>query len=353
MSPKVFLTGANGFVASHILAQLIEKDYEVVASVRSPAKSDEILSLNPSYKSANLSFAYIADIAKPGAFDDVFKSAETGFDYIIHTASPVTFDVKDPQKELIDPAVVGTSGIIESAHKLGGKTLKRFVLLGSAVAVLNSFEDLTREGKPYTEDDWNPVTAEYAISNNDIVNVYNVAKKLAEQVAWDFLASAKPVFDLVVINPDIIIGPMLQAVPSAKAINETNKFAVYNFFNGTYKKIEEVAFPFYHFADVRDIARAHVLALEKPAASNKRIITVSGLITPQLVANIIRKNFPELRERVPEGEPKQILPKGIQPTGWDTSRSFEVLGPDWSYIGLEQSLVDAVTVILELEKRWK
>jgi len=219
--------------------------------------------------------------------------------------------------------------------------------------VLNSFEDLTREGKPYTEDDWNPVTAEYAISNNDLVNVYNVAKKLAEKVAWDFLASAKPVFDLVVINPDIIIGPMLQAVPSPKAVNETNSFAVYNFFNGTYKKIEEVTFPFYHFADVRDIARAHVLALEKPAASNKRIVTISGLITPQLVANIIRKNFPELRDRVDEGNPEQILPKGIHPTGWDTSRSFEVLGPDWSYIGLEKSLVDAVTVILELEKGWK
>ncbi|KAF2802312.1 NAD(P)-binding protein [Mytilinidion resinicola] len=353
MAPKVFLTGANGFVASHILAQLIENKYEVVASVRSPAKAEEVLALHPSYKTAALSFTYIADIATPGAFDDVFKSTEPGFDYVFHTASPVNFSVKDAQKELIDPAVQGTIGIIESAHKLGGKTLKRFVLLGSAVAVLNSFEDMSKAGKPYTEADWNPVTADYAISHNDMVAAYNVAKILAERAAWAFVETAKPGFDLVVINPDIIIGPMLQAVNSAKAVNETNTFAVYSFFNGTNKKIEEVAFPFYHFVDVRDVARAHVLALEKPAAGGKRNLLVAGLITPQLVANLIRKNFPELRERVAEGTPEQTLPKGVQPTGWDTSRNFEVFGPDWRYIGLEESLVDTVKSILELEKQWK
>lgn len=50
-----------------------------------------------------------------------------------------------------------TTEILKSAHHYGGLTLKRFVLLGSAVSVLNSFEDITREGRPYTEKDWNPV----------------------------------------------------------------------------------------------------------------------------------------------------------------------------------------------------
>ncbi|KAK3077639.1 hypothetical protein LTS18_009696, partial [Coniosporium uncinatum] len=49
-----------------------------------------------------------------------------------------------------------TTRIIESAHKFGGSNIKRFILLGSAVAVLNSFEDLSREGKPYNKSDWNP-----------------------------------------------------------------------------------------------------------------------------------------------------------------------------------------------------
>jgi hypothetical protein len=79
---------------------------------------------------------------------------------------------------------------------------------------------------------------------------------------------------------------------------------------------------------------------------------VSGLITPQLVINIISEHFPELRSRLLKGDPDRILPKGVVPTGWDTSRSFQVLGPDWSYIELEKSVVDTVQSILELEQSW-
>lgn len=352
MSPKVFLTGANGFVASHVLSGLVGRDYQVVASVRSEQKAQEILNLHPSWKS-NVSFIYIPDVAAHDAFNKVFENQERGFDYVIHTASPVNFSVKDLQTELIDPAVHGTTNLIECAHKLGGNSIKRFVLLGSAVAVLNSFEDLTRAGKDYTEEDWNPVTAAYAIENKDVVAAYNVSKKLAEQATWQFMESAKPVFDLTVINPDIIIGPMIQPVPKPQSVNETNDFAVYSFFNGKYKQIEGLTFPFYHFVDVRDVALAHILALTSPAASNKRIVLVSGLITPQLVINTIQENFPELTSRVMEGEPSQILPKGVHPTGWNTTRSFEILGPDWSYIGLEKSLLDTIHSILVLEKQWR
>lgn len=51
-----------------------------------------------------------------------------------------------------------TTEILKAAHNHGGTALKRFVLLGSAVSALNSFEDQSREGKPYTEKDWNPVS---------------------------------------------------------------------------------------------------------------------------------------------------------------------------------------------------
>jgi hypothetical protein len=61
------------------------------------------------------------------------------------------------QMEFPINSVTRTTGLIECAHRLGGTKLKRFVLLGSAVAVLNSFEDLSIAGKDYTEEDWNPV----------------------------------------------------------------------------------------------------------------------------------------------------------------------------------------------------
>lgn len=99
------------------------------------------------------------------------------------------------------------------------------------------------------------MTADYAIEHKDIVAGYNASKKLAEQAAWKYIEDHKPQFDLTVINPDIIIGPMLQYVPSPKSVNETNMFAIYNFMNGTYKSIEGLTFPFYHFVRYSSFSR--------------------------------------------------------------------------------------------------
>ena len=54
-------------------------------------------------------------------------------------------------------AICRTRGLFQAAHKHAGETLKRFVLLGSAVAVLDSFEDSNVTGRDYTEKDWNLV----------------------------------------------------------------------------------------------------------------------------------------------------------------------------------------------------
>jgi hypothetical protein len=104
--------------------------------------------------------------------------------------------------------------------------------------------------------------------------------------------------------------------------------------------------------DVRDVARAHVLSLTNSAASNKRILLVSGLITPQIVINIVRKNFPNLHNRVIEGNPSELLPKGIKPTDWDVARSYEIFGQDWKYIDIDKTVTDTVNDMLSHEKRW-
>ncbi|CAG8080115.1 unnamed protein product [Penicillium salamii] len=241
---------------------------------------------------------------------------------------------------------------MKSTQHYAGDHLHRFVLLGSAVSVLNSFEDMTREGKPYTEADWNPVTAEQAIERNDPVLGYNVSKTRAETAAWDFMKSNRPSFDLVVINPDIITGPMIHPISGPSSINETNQFAIGSFIDGTHKSLDGVTFPFYHFVDVRDVARSHVDALTNKAASNQRILLIAGLISPQLVVNAIRKHFPDLRMRVPEGIPSQILPPGVHPTGWDMRLSVDILAKGaeegkWEYRDLEDSVVGAVQTMLE------
>lgn len=58
---------------------------------------------------------------------------------------------------------------------------------------------------------------------------------MAEQAAWKFVEDNKTTFDLTVINQDIVIGPMLHPVTSSRNINETNRFAIYNFVDETQK----------------------------------------------------------------------------------------------------------------------
>ncbi|OGM42167.1 NAD dependent epimerase/dehydratase [Aspergillus bombycis] len=336
----VLLMGANGF-----------RRYAVTATVRSQEKANDILRTHPSWK-GRVEFTIVADFTSTQPFDNLFQNAKNPFNYAIHTASPLRFQVSDIQKEMIEPAVMGTTEILKAASHYGGASLKRFILLGSAVSVLNSFEDMSREGKPYTEKDWNPVTAEQAIERNDPVLGYNVSKTRAEAAAWEFMKQTSPAFDLVVINPDIITGPMIHPISEPRSVNETNQFAIRSFIDGTHPKIEDVTFPFYHFVDVRDVARSHVDALTNTAAAGQRILLISGLIAPQLVVDVIRKNFPALRDRVPEGNPSQSLPPGVHPTGWDMRTSVDILAQGteegrWNYIDLETSVIDAVNSMIE------
>jgi hypothetical protein len=91
------------------------------------------------------------------------------------------------------------------------------------------------------------VTAEEAITRKDTVLGYNVSKTRAESEAWEFMKTESPCFDLAVINPDIITGPMMHPISGPKSINETNHFAIASFIDGTHQQVEGVTFPFYHF----------------------------------------------------------------------------------------------------------
>jgi nucleoside-diphosphate-sugar epimerase len=94
------------------------------------------------------------------------------------------------------------------------------------------------------------VTAEYAITNNDVVAAYLASKTLAERAAWSFSATKKPAFDITVLNPYVIMGPMLHAVHGPEDIPSTNVFPVWNFLNGAYKLIDGLKFPAWYFVSL-------------------------------------------------------------------------------------------------------
>lgn len=97
------------------------------------------------------------------------------------------------------------------------------------------------------------------------------------------------------------------------------------------------------WVDVRDVAEAHVAALEKPDAANKRFFTVAGYFNNKELADIVRKHFPQYKEvpsaTTPGGNyPEEGIENGLY--RYNNKRSIDVLGI--KYKSFEDSIVDSI-----------
>ena len=258
----VLVTGASGFIASHIVQQLLEGGYRVRGTVRDPAKTrteGHLTALAGADERLELT---AADLLTPGAFDIPVRDCE----YVIHTASPYAIDVDDPQRDLVDPAVRGTISVLESCQET--PSIRRVVLTSSVAAITDQ-----ADGHLNTESDWNT-------RSSLTRNPYYYSKTLAEQAAWQFIEDGERGFDLVVINPFFVIGPSL-----APGINPTHTSLI-GLTNGQIPAVIGLEWP---MVDVRDVARAHILAMENPAAAGRYIIAAETRTVRQVI-DLLRAN---------------------------------------------------------------
>ena len=113
---RVLLTGGSGFIAAHVLEALLAQGHSVVTTVRSEAKAQLLRDTFANVGKDKLDFVYVADIAQERAFDEAVKS-NPPFEWVFHTASPVSINATDTQKDLLDPAIIGTTGILKAIKK--------------------------------------------------------------------------------------------------------------------------------------------------------------------------------------------------------------------------------------------
>lgn len=133
------------------------------------------------------------DIAQPDAFEKAVIS-DPPFEAVIHTASPFHYNVTDSKKDMLDPAVIGTTGILKAIKK-SAPTVKRVVITSSFAAIL----DVNRApGYEYSEKDWSPITEQEALENP--MNGYRASKTFAERAAWEFVEREKPNFTLTTVG---------------------------------------------------------------------------------------------------------------------------------------------------------
>jgi nucleoside-diphosphate-sugar epimerase len=166
------LAGGSGFIAAHVLDSLLTHGYilsetksleilnlvrhQVVTTVRSQEKGRRILQAY-SLPLETLSYVVVSDIGAESAFDKAVV-ANPPFNAVIHTASPFYYGHVDPVKEILNPAIIGTTGILK-AIKNFAPSVKRVAITSSFAAMMNA------EAEPgvYSEKSWNPVTSEQSL----------------------------------------------------------------------------------------------------------------------------------------------------------------------------------------------
>ncbi|XP_042017364.1 phenylacetaldehyde reductase-like [Salvia splendens] len=280
---KVCVTGASGYVASWLVKLLLRRGYTVNASVRdtnNPKKTQHLLELDGAKERLNL---IKADLLEEGSFDAVVD----GCDGVFHTASPFFIGTNDPQADLIDPALKGTLNVLGSCART--PSIKRIVLTSSIAAVFAN-------GKPRTPE---VVVDETWWSDPDFCKKtqqwYMLSKTLAEDAAWKFVKEKG--IDMVAINPSMVIGPLLQPTLN------TSSASISNLINGAETYQNAVV----GWVDVRDVANAHILAFENPAA-NGRYCTVGRVAHYSELVKILHELYPTLHLPEKCADDKPLMP---------------------------------------------
>lgn len=287
-SKPILITGANGYIASWIVKCLLEKGCVVHAAVRDPSNKERVGHLeNLAHSSQGTLRLFKADLLTPHAYTKSMQECEL----VIHTASPVLMNSKHPQKDLIDPALTGTTQLLDTVNAT--PSVKRVVLTSSVAAIYHYPSDLMIKGvSTLTEEDWNTGS-----SVGD--NPYAYSKTLAEQHAWKVCKqqSNHPRWDLVTINPGFVVGPTLSGRM------ETSLELIKNLGDGSmkYGTIDLNM----SLVDVQDVALAHIQAGFTPSAKGRHIVVerrYNLMEISQALATYFNNAYPF---------PKRVAPKWL------------------------------------------
>lgn len=342
--PRVLVTGGSGFLGGTVVDTLLARGYSVVTTVRSLEKAQQMRFDRPHICASQLEYAIVHDIAQLGAFDEAVQQ-NPPLDAVIHTASPFHYRIDDVKRDMLDPAVNGTVGVLQSVKKYA-PSVKRVVITSSFASMYNNPNKPT--GSTYSEKDWNPVTWETALEPENAAGQsgYRTSKALAEKAAWEFVEKEKPGFALTVINPPLIFGPIAANTSSVEGMNTSNVRFV-EFITGAVKeKCPPTGTLFW--ADVRDVALAHVLAIEKEEAAGQRYFTAVEPFCNVDLVKIIAESFPKYKDQLPTGDALKLgrYPEGGPLYKVDNSKVVKELA--LKFRTLKESVEDTVRSIERL-----
>lgn len=270
-SMPVMVTGATGYVAGRLVERLLAEGITVHAAVREPTNEKKLAPLKKLAEQLHGKIVFFkADLLVQGSY----REAMEGCSVVFHTASPFVTKVSNPQRDLVDPALIGTTNVLETVNQV--KSVQRVVLTSSVAAIYGDNIDITRApNQTLTEEVWNTTST---LDHNP----YYYSKRVAEQKAWE-IQKTQSRWDLVVINPSLVIGPGIDPFGTSESFNIMRQLG-----DGT------MAMGAPHFSigvvDVRDVAEAHYQAAIRPNAEGRHIVS-AGETTLVKMANMLQPQY--------------------------------------------------------------
>jgi dihydroflavonol-4-reductase len=238
---KVFITGATGFVGSHVAQELSRRGAELRILIRSTSKLENLAGLHAE--------TVIGDLLQVNAL----RSAVSGCDAVMHVAADYRLWVTDPEK-MHATNVVGTRELLRIAREQG----VRRVVYTSSVATMGFFSDgrLADEATP--------------VSLANMIGHYKRSKYLAEQEA---VTAARDGQQVIILNPTTPIGSGdIKPTPTGRI--------VVDFLNRKFPAYMDTGL---NLVDVNEVARTHVHALEGGRSGERYILGGENLTLKQLL----------------------------------------------------------------------
>jgi nucleoside-diphosphate-sugar epimerase len=267
---KVLVTGVTGFIGGYCVQELLAHGYAVRGSVRNLATAD-VAHLREIARRTGGSLELVE--ARLDA-DAGWAEAVDGCAAVWHVASPNPSRAPRHADEVIRPAVDGTLRVLRAAAASG--TVRRVVLTSSIDAIRYGHG---RARDSFTEADWSIV---------DGIAPYPRSKVLAERAAWDF--AGEHGLELVTVNPGLVLGPLLRAERT------TSVEVVRLLLARGMPAVPRLGFA---VVDVRDVAAAHRLAMEVPAAAGNRYILTGEHLWMGEIARVLAAEYGPRGYRVP------------------------------------------------------
>jgi dihydroflavonol-4-reductase len=253
-----FVTGATGFLGSHVAQALAESGASLRLLVRDNSNLKNIQGLN-----ADL---VTGDLRDPASL----VKGIAGCDVVFHVAADYRLWVSDPE-EMYRANVEGTRAILEAARK----SRVRRVVYTSSVATMG----FTGNGHPANENS--------PVSLSNMIGPYKRSKFMAEQVAVEAAGRGT---DVVIVNPSTPVGERdIKPTPSGRIIVDFLK-----------KKFPAYVDTGLNLVDVKECARGHIAALEKGYAGERYILGGENLTLKQILDKLAAiTGLPSPRVRVP------------------------------------------------------